>query len=226
MPRGGGWEGYSDMRDLKHLGALRAYAADLWCVEKDVAGSDAFLDLEGLSGRVAERVGALGYEAVDSSACFKDAKHVLELARPWTELAHDARNSNRMHVVVRTRCNSGPLLVQQKLEALRGSCDADSPVAAFALARDHMLTLTHAFLATTSAEEELVQFAMKCNGLVKMEHGGSAAQHFADAAEAQAAAMTMPSAVFYQQRAQIDSMLSALKIDPANPAVEEVEQDA
>jgi len=204
------------MKDLAHLGALRAFTEDLWLVERDVPDANEFGELEQLVEKVRGRVTEVGYDAVDSSARFDNAVHVLELVEQWAQLAHDARHSNRLHVIVRTPQNSGPLLVQQRIEALHAGCWPNSPVAIFALAHEQVLVLTNQHLSELDVCAELVRFVATCKDLASFEETG--AQPEARAAN------TMPEEVFAQQQAHISSMMSTLNIDTAKtePLVEDI----
>ena len=80
---------------------------------------------------------------------FDGVEHGVVLSRVYAAASHAARNdSNTLYYALRTRRNSAALLTLQRIEALRGTCAEDSPLAMLFLMRDTQLILTNAQLRT------------------------------------------------------------------------------
>lgn len=91
---------------------------------------------------------------------FDDVRHGVMLARTYALTSHNARNQkNRMFFCWRNVSNSAALLTLQRIETIRGTCAADSPLALAVWLRDSQLLLTN------SQMKELTPAAL--HGLLK-----------------------------------------------------------
>lgn len=104
--------------------------------------------------RLTGQLDAVLAEALPSfGACqlthFDGVEHGIVLSRIYAGASHAARNdTNTLYYAVRTRHNSAALLTLQRIEAVRGTCAEDSPLAMLFLMRDTQLILTNAQLRT------------------------------------------------------------------------------
>ncbi len=80
---------------------------------------------------------------------FDGVDHGVVLSKRYAAASHMARNHlQTVFYVLRTRKNSAALLTLQRIEAIRGTCSEDSPIAMLFLLRDAQLILTNAQLRT------------------------------------------------------------------------------
>lgn len=79
--------------------------------------------------------------AMDSSNRLAGVYSALDLTQAFARLVREARCDGVAHIIVRTPLNSGPMLMLQRLEHVRGTVGEDSPLALIVLLGDEQLLL-------------------------------------------------------------------------------------
>lgn len=141
------------------------YLGDVWRINREYpsAGNyDTPTNLPNLVNSLFGQIRDLGFEFVDASTRLNQVRNALELTREWAKLVNEARNKKRMFLVRRTPQNSGPMLMLQRLEHLRGQCSEWAPVAYVVLVRGDQIVVTRdRVLDQASTERVLVAMAKK-----------------------------------------------------------------
>ena len=174
----------------------RYYLLDVWMIVREFPSADVYscrTDLPGLADKLMPQIRDLGYTLVDSSDRFNTCKHALNLTMEWASLVREARTTDTMHIVRRTAENSGPILMMQRQEHLRGQCSEYEPVAYILLVRDQQLIVTRdRVLDQDETERIVIQMAKN-----KRE---------------EALVPNMPASLFKQQMSAMEALLEALQV--------------
>lgn len=148
--------------ELKAAGG-RYYLENVWRVEKEYHSADVYdcrTDLPRLVNALFPAVRDLGYELSDESSRFNGVKNCLELAEAWALLCREARTCKKMFIVRRTPENSGPMLMVQRIEHLRGQVTEMAPLSFVAIVRDDQILVTRdRVMEQATTERVLIEFA-------------------------------------------------------------------
>jgi hypothetical protein len=172
----------------------RLYLHDIWRVVPEFPSAELYdcaTDLSKLVNTVGPAVHAAGYLAVDSSYRLNGLDHALHLTESWTDIVREAHTNKVMHVLRRTPENSGPMLMIQRQEHIRGYVDEMSPIALIVACRNELLLLPR---------NRVPEQAELCRLLVDLA-----------SAPAKEAA-TLPSALYKQQMEALTVMMDALSV--------------
>ena len=137
----------------------RYYISDIWVILNEFPSHPFYetkTDLENLGNTLYPQIRNIGYELEDASARMNDVQHCLELTMRWAELVHEARTQNKMLLIRRTPDNCGALLMQQRIEHLRGQCTEMAPVAYIVLVRDEQVVVTRDRVTDQATTERIL----------------------------------------------------------------------
>lgn len=182
-------------------------------------------DLDTLETRLAERLAGAGFKVLDVSHEFDGVKHALQLATAWSEVAHRARNEKTLFLVRRTPTNTPALLMQQRLEHVRGRCSEFSPIALAVLARDVQLLFNRGCIpAAAQLDEQIAAWVSEretvLDDATRVTAAAAAAPPSAIPEEAEApppAPPSMGTAAFQRQRASMARLYRELDVERLDP---------
>lgn len=189
------------------------YLHDVWAIERDhptanecdpstTVSSHSFL--ESLRAQLASR----GHVVIDASARLESVYHGYQLLRAWSTFVRDAHveaEKNHLFVLVRTPRNSGPMLMQQRLEWHRNNCSERSPVFMFVLCGSRQLIVLRDQVQTTTDRATVCAKVCELADVVATDALNERGDHNRVG--------LMPLALFNQQIASLNDMMRALNVD-------------
>ena len=187
------------------------YFSNVWLVENEHATAQDFQEekVHRLVDHIERTAVAHGKKVVDVSYRLNGMTHALHLMREWCTIVREARickDYKDVLLLVRSVHNSGPRLMQQRLEMDKGHCAETSPLACVLLCGERQLLVLRDDLtrddtmiaATTEFLSNTSKTAMDGDDYHDRERHEDSS--------------LMPSALFSQQINALDAMIKALNV--------------